>query len=672
MFINRIKIRLKLILTTSILTGLGMILLAFIVMTQTSSLYRTQAMVKVQNQALAQAFAFQDKINPIVTKVKGYAGLFPAAVKNRENTTREMIFNYLISYFSDNKDLMAFNQWCMIIPGYIDNFEYQGMRPDDYSLWFSSGYSVWEDESKHDPTLTYDPFAKGNENWWHIPFETQKFVLTEPYVWDYKKNMGELFITSLCMPIIYEGKSIGVGGYDIELSYYQNEIEKIKPYPDSFAYLNTISGTIVGYEPDFLGKLLVEAFPFYNDYSQSFDEILDIDGYWHISVPMYIKYIDEPWILTIAVPEKEIMAPFFRMLWLVVFVVIGALVIMGIFIFLFSGSISKPIVEISRHAQLLSIGDLTKHIGFDKREDEIGQLAASMKDMNGKLKNIVENITSSVENVSNGSEQISTSAQQLSQGATEQAAGAEEVSASMEQMSANIQQNSDNASQTEKIAKKVVEDANKSGESVTQTVSAMKQIANKISIIEEIARQTNLLALNAAIEAARAGEHGKGFAVVASEVRKLAERSGIAAGEISELSNHSVQIAETAGDLLSKLVPDIKKTAELVHEISAASNEQRVGVEQINTSILQLDDVIQQNSASSEELAATSEELSGQALNLLEMIRFFKIGKQDKSIPFENRKIQETVQKEDSETGISIAEDEPTVDNSEFEGFEDF
>jgi len=250
-----------------------------------------------------------------------------------------------------------------------------------------------------------------------------------------------------------------------------------------------------------------------------------------------------------------------------------------------------------------------------------------MENMNTKLKDIVENITGSVESVSQGSEQISLSAQQLSQGASEQAAGAEEVSSSMEQMSSNIQQNSDNAMETEKIAIKVVDDAKISGDSVSQTVRAMKQIAEKISIIEEIARQTNLLALNAAIEAARAGDHGKGFAVVAAEVRKLAERSGVAAGEIGDLSNSSVQIAETAGDLLTRLVPDIQKTAELVQEISVASNEQRVGAEQINSAILQLDKVIQQNSASSEELASTSEELSAQALTLLEMIQFFNIGK---------------------------------------------
>jgi len=227
--------------------------------------------------------------------------------------------------------------------------------------------------------------------------------------------------------------------------------------------------------------------------------------------------------------------------------------------------------------------------------------------------------------VASGSQELSATAQQLSQGATEQAASAEEISSSMEEMTSSIKHNSDNSSQTEKIAVKSAADAKAGGKAVTETVAAMKEIATKISIIEEIARQTNLLALNAAIEAARAGEHGKGFAVVASEVRKLAERSQAAAGEISTLSSRSVQVAETAGEMLTKMVPDIQRTAELVQEISASSREQDTGAEQINKAIQQLDMVIQQNASASEEMASTSEELSGQAEQLKDSISFFRI-----------------------------------------------
>ncbi|MBU0971144.1 MAG: methyl-accepting chemotaxis protein, partial [Proteobacteria bacterium] len=196
---------------------------------------------------------------------------------------------------------------------------------------------------------------------------------------------------------------------------------------------------------------------------------------------------------------------------------------------------------------------------------------------------------------------------------SEQAASAEEASAAMEQMSANIVQNSENAQKTQNIAIKAAEDAIRGGEAVLKTVEAMRQIADKIQIIEEIARQTNMLALNAAIEAARAGEHGKGFAVVADAVRKLAERSQTAAGEISTISSSSVEISEQAGEMLERIVPDIRKTADLVQEINAASNEQKTGAEEINLSMQQLDQVIQTNAASSEELSSTSEELASQA-----------------------------------------------------------
>jgi len=290
-----------------------------------------------------------------------------------------------------------------------------------------------------------------------------------------------------------------------------------------------------------------------------------------------------------------------------------------------TSSVTGPIAVGVKAADSLANGELSVEIEVNSK-DETGQLLLSMRNMVDKLREIVGEIKSSAENVSSGSQELSASSEQISQGATEQASSAEEASASVEQMGTTIKQNALNAEQTEKIAFKAAQDAGECGKAVTDTVNAMKDIATRISIIEEIARQTNLLALNAAIEAARAGEHGKGFAVVASEVRKLAERSQTAAAEISGLSASSVKVAEMAGDMLSKLVPDIQKTSELVQDISAASNEQSIGAEQITKAIVQLDQVTQQNASASEEMSSMAEEMSSQAEQLMSMISFFKTG----------------------------------------------
>ena len=278
--------------------------------------------------------------------------------------------------------------------------------------------------------------------------------------------------------------------------------------------------------------------------------------------------------------------------------------------------------EVTAVASEIAGGNLTVKVKERSAQDKLMQAMATMVD---GLTDVASNIQTVANQVMAGSQEMSASSEQLSQGATEQSASVEEVSSSMEQMAANIKQNSDNAQQTEKIALKASEDGKEGGKSVSETVAAMKEIASKISIIEEIARQTNLLALNAAIEAARAGEHGKGFAVVAAEVRKLAERSQTAAGEINKLSASSVQIAEKAGEMLARIVPDIQKTADLVQEITAASNEQSSGAAQINKAIQQLDEVVQQNASASEEMASTSAELLSQAEQLQNTIAFFKL-----------------------------------------------
>jgi len=283
--------------------------------------------------------------------------------------------------------------------------------------------------------------------------------------------------------------------------------------------------------------------------------------------------------------------------------------------------------EITVAAEEISNGNLTVSLRERSPQDKLMQALAAMV---GGLTRTVSEIRVIAGEVSAASQSISTASVQVSKGASNQAAAAEEASSSMEEMVSNIKQNADNAQQTDKIANKSAKDAQESGKSVLEAVSAMKEIADKISIIEEIARQTNLLALNAAIEAARAGEHGKGFAVVAAEVRKLAERSQKAAGEINQLSTSTLRVSEKSGEMLDKLVPDIQRTAELVQEISAASKEQDTGAEQINKALQQLEQVIQQNASAAEEMAATTEELTGQSDQLVSALSFFRTGDQDR------------------------------------------
>ena len=440
-----------------------------------------------------------------------------------------------------------------------------------------------------EPNVGYD--KDGDGDYYQIPKKTLKPAIIEPY--EYETGGVKVTITSIAIPILVDGKFVGVVGADLLVDQLLADIKTVKLYQTGIISVTDSTGKFLySSNPTLIGKKVWDVTapgsqPYFHALLEQgkeshFFDMSKVDGREKVFVLVPVLVQDRYWSLTMTVPTSEVNQSITDSLWTASLIAVAFLVIVGLLLIVV---ISRSVIRV-----------------FNTVEENVG-------------------------NVTVGIGQISSSSQGLAQGSTEQASSLEQVSASVEQLSATIRQNADNASQTEKIASKSAVDARAGGDAVMKTVQAMKDISARVVVIQEIARQTNLLSLNASIEAARAGEHGRGFAVVANEVQKLAERSQGAAREIEDLSKTSVAVAEQAGQMLERMVPDIQRTADLVTEIHAASSEQASGVGQIESAVQQLNSVVQQNASSAEELASTAEELAGQASLMREAVIMLKTGR---------------------------------------------
>jgi methyl-accepting chemotaxis protein len=549
------------------------------------------------------------------------------------NTNRQYYQELVKANLEGEKSFLAV--WTMWEYNALDGNDnkFVGVYPYDEEGRFN--YTLYKDNNKILAEQT--SVEQYQEPFYAEAAKTQRDALLEPYYYSYIDDDSQLFFeTSVVVPIIENTKTLGVIGIDIDLKDLSKIIGAIKFFDSGYGVLVSNKGVIsASKNTELLEKNFSEHYDFVNqrvldaiEKGESYQGFLfskqASDNLFVTLSPIRLGNSLTPWSLCLVVPKSEALAKANQLLINALIMGFIGLIILSVLIFTQANSIIKPIRKAVELAQIIASGNLKTKILVD-REDELGDLQNSLNQMNDKLIQIVDELQQAIGSLVGASSEINSVSQNLSSGANELASSAEEVSSTMEQMVSNIEQNTHNAIETDGIANIVAKSAGKVRVASQESVDSIKIIADKVKIINDIAFQTNILALNAAVEAARAGEHGKGFAVVAAEVRKLAERSKIAAEDINKIASRSVQITEESTTLLNQIIPQIDKTTSLIQEITAASKEQNVGADQINTTIQQLNGITQQNASVSEELSTNAEEMSSQAEQLKQLVSFFKI-----------------------------------------------